>query len=66
MSVQYIRMLVNNQTELTILANMSVSPSLVQQGYKPPFYFNSNVTMIASCCGAKYFVENNVLFCAVL
>ena len=53
MSVQFIRMIVNNQTELTILANMLVSPSLVQQGFKPPFYSNSNVTMITSSCGAK-------------
>ena len=56
MSVQYIRMIVNNQTELLTLANMLVSNSLMQQGFKPPFYFNSNVTIITSCCGAKYFV----------
>ena len=66
MSVQCIRMIVNNQTESTTLVNMLVSPSLVQQGFKPPFYFNSNVTMITSCCGAKYFVQNYVLICAVL
>ena len=55
MSVQYIRIVVNNQTEVTTLANMLVSPSLVQQGFKPPFYSNSNITMITSCCGPKYF-----------
>ena len=55
MSVQYIRIIVNNQTELPTLDNMLVIPSLVQQGFKPPFYSNSNVTMITSC-GAKYFV----------
>ena len=46
MSVQYIRMIVYNQTELMTLGNMLVSHSLVQQGFKPPFYFNSNVTII--------------------
>ena len=65
MSVKYIRMIVNNQTELTTLGNMLASPSLVQHGFKPPFYFNSNVSMITSCCGAKYFVSNYVLICAV-
>ena len=56
MSVQYIRMIVNNQTKLTTLANMLVSHSLVQQGFKPPFYSNSKVTMITS------FVVPNILF----
>ena len=37
MSVQYIRIIVNNQTELTTLANMLVSPSLVQQGFNHHF-----------------------------
>ena len=37
MSVQYIRMIVNNQTELMTLANMLVSHSLVQQGFKHHF-----------------------------
>ena len=37
MSVQYIRMIGNNQTELMTLANMLVSHSRVQQGFKHHF-----------------------------